>query len=1027
MKKMLSPARAAKAWACFVSLVFFALGVCGASVAPAATAPASASANGQAAGNQPGSAAPAQPAGEILVVEARFGDGLFEPGPGGAGDERLSLERVKPLCAPSMMVGDAGVRLEVAGDKEQFWNAPVAVFRRWPTRGYGAERIEIDFTADAAIESADFSLSTREAPDVRIPLGSQSPGDGTRRTISTGMNDRLAGKIIRGLHVAAKASPGQTGRLTMHAFRLYRMPPNTRIDADAILASPPPGPEARVERAGGVARFTVDGKPLVGNGLTPGIHMSEMVSALRDGQKHELPIAWRGKWSDCQRLFANPALDLHRVPAAIGYDFTGLRAPSWFGPDHFDFSNFDACVEEVLKLNPKAYFIVQVSPDCAPWWNYRHPEDWDPWYLPKNQQPGAEPLHLTQYAPDMGSEAWRRDIRDAIRQFLAHVQTRPWGDRVIGYQLMAGGYGYDNQFNLLPRTPKQLGRFRDFLRGRYAGDVAALRAAWRDPELTFESAMPLQLSLYPVEPPEVAVSPALVSSQPKPRNSLPLLYAPADHRRLADSMEFQKKLEKQIYLDFARTVKEATHGRRLVGIQAGNTLAARFKRVPAQEWAWIKPLGALLESPDYDFFEQWPTYQGRGDGTPASTGMKIYGDIPPLPPLGTSLHNKVYVLENDYRVAGRPPPPLLTDEQILSFERRLFGTSLVWGLSPYIWEMSYADRKAQINPEWNLQADIQRRAEQLDRSTGAQVAIVVDPDWARHCGYDMTTKPRSSSLGVELMSIPLSQWARAGFTFDTIFLSQIEKTPPYKVYLFFLTAALDESQREAIHRVTRRNGTLAIFLWADGWIDGKGEGSAKNISELVGMNIRALDQARKWEMLAEPEFARETGGATRVGTLPEAGARSLTFEPSFAVDDPAVRVLARYEQGGGVGMALKTAPGYSVFYSASQMLSADILRELARQAGVFIHSEDSSQLLYVGNPFIAAFGATDTPLKLRLPQPGPLYEIYSDKEFPAATEFEFPLAHNENLLFFRGTRERWQSLAETAPASTPAPAVENRP
>jgi hypothetical protein len=66
MKKMLSPARAAKAWACFASLLFFALGGCRASVAPsspAATAPVVA--DGQAAATI---VVPDQPAPAVKVA-----------------------------------------------------------------------------------------------------------------------------------------------------------------------------------------------------------------------------------------------------------------------------------------------------------------------------------------------------------------------------------------------------------------------------------------------------------------------------------------------------------------------------------------------------------------------------------------------------------------------------------------------------------------------------------------------------------------------------------------------------------------------------------------------------------------------------------------------------------------------------------------------------------------------------------------------------------------------------------------------
>jgi hypothetical protein len=56
-----------------------------------------------------------------------------------------------------------------------------------------------------------------------------------------------------------------------------------------------------------------------------------------------------------------------------------------------------------------------------------------------------------------------------------------------------------------------------------------------------------------------------------------------------------------------------------------------------------------------------------------------------------------------------------------------------------------------------------------------------------------------------------------------------------------------------IHRVTRKEGMESVFLWAKGYVDGQGGGSADGISQLTGLRMRALEGPRGSAMIPDPD------------------------------------------------------------------------------------------------------------------------------------------------------------------------------
>lgn len=148
-----------------------------------------------------------------------------------------------------------------------------------------------------------------------------------------------------------------------------------------------------------------------------------------------------------------------------------IYGETWTGDNRYDWSTFDKEFERIARLAPQSKIIVKVVLDGARWWTAKYPED---------------AAYVTRGIPEYLNERWNKDSREALRQMVAHIQTSPYANMVIGYTLF-NGPSLDCNWRPNPATPLLQKKFRDFLRKKY-GTVDKLREAWRDSMVEFETA-----------------------------------------------------------------------------------------------------------------------------------------------------------------------------------------------------------------------------------------------------------------------------------------------------------------------------------------------------------------------------------------------------------------------------------------------------------------------------------------------------------------------------------------------------------
>lgn len=215
---------------------------------------------------------------------------------------------------------------------------------------------------------------------------------------------------------------------------------------------------------------------------------------------------------DCKASFA-PYAQRQAKLDEIGSSICSLLMPWWWiGVDTYDFTQFDAFVEALLKDHPNRYFVPRIKLEPPLDWMRAHPEElcvyWHGSQSPEQIRDLVGTPHHDRAghggARDRGylisnqsfsSKRWLEDASRALRVLVEHLENGPYGKQVIGYMPAFGNCGecmwwgdwraqgdpQKGDFGISHRK-----HFFDWAVEKY-GSLDALRSAWGLPELTREN------------------------------------------------------------------------------------------------------------------------------------------------------------------------------------------------------------------------------------------------------------------------------------------------------------------------------------------------------------------------------------------------------------------------------------------------------------------------------------------------------------------------------------------------------------
>jgi len=681
-----------------------------------------------------------------------------------------------------------------------------------------------------------------------------------------------------------------------------------------------------------------------------------------------------GKWESAEAARAAAAAGVHTYAFDVG---SGVE---WAGPgpgrtSHYDFSTLEARFGRILQVDPEARFHLrcQLEIGADDWWSRMYPNELE--------------VHSNgrRYTQSFASLAWRAQANEFLRAYVQRLSDTRLLERVTAFQVGAGhtgewAKGETSMYSVCGDYSEPMRRhFRTWLRGRYHSDTAALRAAWNDPAITFETA----------EVPTTAEQLPAANLQ---------FRDPRREGKVVDYFRCLAELSADAVIDFCRTVKESTGGRKLAGAFYGYLMELAwnggfFAERPDSDYSTYQRSGHLglrkvLHSPYVDFLVSPYSYGFRGIG----------GDGPSMLPVESArLHGKLILIEDDTRTHIDTDPNYgraASLAESVAILRRNFAGVMVRGQG--MWWASWKTDPSKEPAFLLLLKEFERLGTTLldtDRAPAAEVAVLLDDEslfYERGLNhFDIPGIFQQRLWGLPHMGAP----------FDTYLLRDLAdgRLRPYKLYVFLNAFRLDRATRENLARQLHRDHRAALWIYAPGYVED--DLALSHMTELTGFRFGA--GAQPWGPLVHlTNFAHPiTKG------LPQDlfWGTNNKLSPVFYVDDPACTVLGQvvYSQGNcKPGIAVKAFPDWTSIYVAAPNIPAAVLRNIARFAGAHIYSE-AGDVLYANRDLLGVHTVSGGPRRFRLPGVvREVFDVFQDRSVARDTDaFEVTLPPASTALY----------------------------
>lgn len=703
--------------------------------------------------------------------------------------------------------------------------------------------------------------------------------------------------------------------------------------------------------------------------------------------------------AECVRLFGQAGVHMYALgvcfPDACGH-WCGQR-PGHTEP--YDFSMVESQLRSILSADPQALFHLRLYFETAEWWNQLHPDECEI---------ASDGRRLNQ---SYASEVWRQDVKDFLRAYVAHLRSIGLYDRVIAYQVQAGicGEWIKNTTSMQPVcgdfSQPMRRHFRGWLRRQYGAD-APLQAAWGNPSVTLDTA-------------EVPAAEAQLNSR------IGLFRDPARERNVIDYYLCLAELVADDLVEFCQTVKELTNGEALAGAFFGYLMDLAwndcfFGADTSGENSTIQRCGHLglrkvLQAPEVDYLVSPYGYAFRGLG----------GDGLPMPPTeSVRLHGKLYILEEDSHLHNEMDPDgrNFDRKHTIAINQREFTQTLTHGLG--IWWFadwpagSYARQNPNFQPWLEKFQKLGTWAMQLDRAPSSEVAVLVD---------DESFMYESLRNAIDLPLIfrqRVTSLPRFGAPHDVYLLNDLldGKLPEYKLYIFLNPFHLNTARRDALKRQIRRDGKVAVWLYAPGYLQedlhtpgSNGNADAGQLASPQCMTDLTGFRFGKWDYAWGPfmhvtDFAHPITQAIPQdlfwGTTTPLGPLFHLEDPDATILGQVVYSLGRCKPGLGVKtFAAQTAGAWTSIYNATPDIPAPLLRGIAHFAGVHLYS-DAGDVMHATPDLLGVHTTAGGWRNFRLPKRAEVvYDLFNDKLIAQDTcEFHVHLPAASTSLYYTGNR-----------------------
>ena len=665
---------------------------------------------------------------------------------------------------------------------------------------------------------------------------------------------------------------------------------------------------------------------------------------------------------------------------------------------------FDHEASIIIDAVPDAYIIPRISLHPPKKWMDENPDEIVQY---SDGKPVITRFRSETYSATLKgmyslcSEKWRKDAGKALMEMIDYFSGLPYADRIIGYFLAAGGtsewYYYNPMENFETGAYADTSKafkteFEKFLKEKYGKKAPEPIIPDISSRYYAEKIDDEMYNIPRVRPAEPAPKP------PKKAAHIGAFLDVDNYQHTADFYRAWHLGTANSIICFAKLLKER---------DADKLVGAFYGSWGGSEIIWASNAGGvmkLLECPYLDFLSNPGVYENRQPG--GFTGQRQMPD-------SFRLHKKMYIIEEDTRTHAenayfRDLFELFTVKDTVNVLKRNFGRNICEDVQAWWFDQHIGGGRYKFPEVYSLfkrQQEIAEMSYAIDRKKENEIAFIYDEESLHIVSKQTTTEIVEMFRNYEI--------AKLGAPADQYYHNDMSdpNMPDYKLYVFFNCFLLSDTDRKTIKNKLSKNHATALFIYASGIVnpDSEKKFSAENVSDLTGMKCVVVDDKITPAFKVNNEKIDYTEVNKIYGLFDREHKNNIGFEnrhikrsylyPYIAVKDDAAEILATFCENNEAAITRKETGGYtSVFYGA-KILSAEILRGIAKGAGCHIY-EECGNVLYVNKNFLTIHASHSGRVRISLPENRKVYELYEKKSYGEnVKEFELDMKLGETKMF----------------------------